>query len=192
MFTCCATVRATPPPQHHGPASRPARPGPDATGCGKSTLARLLTLVEPPSSGTLHVAGQNTAQADAATLQRLRKRVLPRVPGGGRQTVAAALDEPLSRHTPWPAADRHRRVALARALMLDPAVVVANLPTAGLDADGGAAILDLIVHLQAATGTALVMLNRDAAMAQRVAHEVLRLDEADGRLARPLDGLRAK
>ncbi|RML37566.1 Dipeptide transporter ATP-binding subunit, partial [Pseudomonas savastanoi pv. glycinea] len=44
-------------------------------GCGKSTLARALTLIEEPSSGSLKIAGQEVAGANKAERKQLRKDV---------------------------------------------------------------------------------------------------------------------
>src|SRR6202521_3799847 len=45
------------------------------SGCGKSTLARQVTTVERPTSGDLRLNGEDVADADRATLKRLRPQV---------------------------------------------------------------------------------------------------------------------
>jgi dipeptide transport system ATP-binding protein len=85
------------------------------SGCGKSTLARQLTLIEPPTAGALHIAGHDAAQADAATLARLRQRVQmvfqnPYASLNPRKTIAAALAEPLAINTALSKAERRERV----------------------------------------------------------------------------------
>ena len=45
------------------------------SGWGKSTLARQLTLIEPPTRGSLKIRGTDAATADKATLQALRRDV---------------------------------------------------------------------------------------------------------------------
>lgn len=44
-------------------------------GCGKSTLARLVTMIEPPTAGSLNIGGQEIAGASGATLRALRPKV---------------------------------------------------------------------------------------------------------------------
>src|SRR5262245_22737691 len=45
------------------------------SGSGKSTLSRILTLIEPPSSGTLLIEGADVTKADKATAKRLRREI---------------------------------------------------------------------------------------------------------------------
>ena len=183
------------------------------SGCGKSTLARQLTLIEPPTSGALFIDGRNAAQAaqaapaDKAALKALRQRVQmvfqnPYASLNPRQTIAAALAEPLRINTALNKAERtervaqmlqrvglrpehaaryphmfsggqRQRVAVARAMMLQPAVVVADEPTSALDVSIQAQILNLFMDLQEATATAYVFISHNLAVVEHVAHEVM-------------------
>ena len=177
------------------------------SGCGKSTLARQLTLIEPPTSGALFLDGNDAATASKATLKQLRQRVQmvfqnPYASLNPRQTIAAALAEPLAINTTLSKAERHervlqmlarvglraehaqryphmfsggqrQRVAVARAMMLAPAVVVADEPTSALDVSIQAQILNLFMDLQEAAGTAYVFITHNLAVAEHVAHDVM-------------------
>jgi len=96
------------------------------SGCGKSTLARQLTLIEPPTSGSLLIEGQDAAHADAATLKRLRQRVQmvfqnPFASLNPRKSIAATLAEPLVINTRLSQAERLERVeALVHKVGLRP------------------------------------------------------------------------
>jgi len=96
------------------------------SGCGKSTLARQLTLIEPPTSGSLLIEGQDAARADAATLKRLRQRVQmvfqnPFASLNPRKSIAATLAEPLVINTRLSQAERLERVeALVHKVGLRP------------------------------------------------------------------------
>src|SRR5262249_38136181 len=85
------------------------------SGCGKSTLARLLAMIEPPTEGALEIAGMDFARASPAERRQLRREVqiVFQNPYGSlnpRQTVGAALDEPLRVSTRMDASERERAV----------------------------------------------------------------------------------
>jgi len=96
------------------------------SGCGKSTLARQLTLIEPPTRGSLKIRGTDAATADKATLKTLRRDVQmvfqnPFASLNPRKTVATTLAEPLLINTALSAAERQERVeALATKVGLRP------------------------------------------------------------------------
>jgi len=119
-----------------------------------------------------------------------------------RKTIAAALAEPLVINTALAKAERgarvaqmlqrvglrpehaaryphmfsggqRQRVAVARAMMLQPAVVVADEPTSALDVSIQAQILNLFMDLQEATGTAYVFISHNLAVVEHVAHDVM-------------------
>lgn len=73
------------------------------SGCGKSTLARQLTLIEDPTSGSLHINGQDTAQLGKAAQKKLRTEIqmVFQNPYGSlnpRHTIGFQLTEPLDIH----------------------------------------------------------------------------------------------
>lgn len=74
-----------------------------------------------------------------------------------------------------------QRVAVARALAARPAILVADEPTASLDADSGAAVGALLVDLARETGATLIVATHDPRLTARLDGGALRL--ADGRLA---------
>ncbi len=93
------------------------------SGCGKSTLARQLTLIEPPTRGTLKIRGVDTASADVKALRRDVQMVFqnPFASLNPRKTIATTLAEPLLINTPLSAAERQERVeALATKVGLRP------------------------------------------------------------------------
>jgi dipeptide transport system ATP-binding protein len=86
------------------------------SGCGKSTLARAVTLVEPPTSGSLRLAGTDVVGANAEQLRALRPQVQmvfqnPYASLNPRKRVAQMLDEPLLLNTTLTGAERRERVA---------------------------------------------------------------------------------
>lgn len=85
------------------------------SGCGKTTLARLLTLIEQPTAGALVVDGRDITGMDPQAHALLRQRVQivfqnPFSSLNPRKTLAAILDEPLAINTGQSAAERRDRV----------------------------------------------------------------------------------
>ncbi|PXX39857.1 MULTISPECIES: peptide ABC transporter ATP-binding protein [Aquitalea] len=89
------------------------------SGCGKSTLARQLTLIEPPTAGSLLLEGQDAATASKAELKAMRTKVQmvfqnPYASLNPRQKIGTQLGEPLDINTSLSASEREERV---RAMM---------------------------------------------------------------------------
>lgn len=86
------------------------------SGCGKSTVARLLTRLIEPTSGAVRLEGEDLLAADAVQLRRLRGRIqlVFQDPYGSlnpRMTAGDMLAEPLQLHDIVPPAQRAARVA---------------------------------------------------------------------------------
>lgn len=159
------------------------------SGAGKTTLFYVLGLLEPPTSGTLRVAGTDASDLSDRARTRLRRETigvvfqdfqlvpdltvrenvaLPQEHAGDRDE--AWLDELLSRLDVADVADQYpatlsggekQRVAAARALANRPAVVLADEPTGQLDPDATERLLDLLVAVQDDVGTAVVAVSHD-------------------------------
>jgi len=178
------------------------------SGTGKSTLLHLLGGLDPPDAGTVHVAGRPVTGASERDLSALRRDeigfvfqffhlldelsgeanvLLPAgLPGAapgadargqglidrlGLRAVAGLAPHQLS-------GGEQQRFALARALVGDPSVVLADEPIGNLDAEAGAIVLDLLRGV-ADEGRAVIMVTHQpeaAAIADRV------LELRDGRL----------
>jgi len=87
------------------------------SGCGKSTLARQLTLIEPPTRGSLKIRGVDATSADLKTLRRDVQMVFqnPFASLNPRKTIETTLAEPLLINTPMTTLERRERVAVLAA-----------------------------------------------------------------------------
>lgn len=161
------------------------------SGSGKSTLLNLLSGLDAPDSGTLSWAGAPAApdrrarflgmvfqafylipELDALQNVLMSSRMLG-TPGAAERARARDL---LARvglaeraaHVPAKLSGGERqRVAVARALMNSPQLLLADEPTGNLDEVTGEAVVNLLLELCAETKTALVLVTHNAAHAAR-------------------------
>jgi putative ABC transport system ATP-binding protein len=179
------------------------------SGAGKTTLFRVLGLLEPPTSGEVYVEGEPTRslrEAERAAVRRetvgivfqdfqlvpdltaRENAALPQEHVRGNRDPAW-LDELFDRlgvadlAGQYPATlsgGERQRVAIARALANRPAVVLADEPTGQLDPDTAEQVLELLFEAREVSGTALVVVSHDRSLPDRFEAHV-RL--VDGRLA---------
>jgi ABC-type lipoprotein export system ATPase subunit len=178
------------------------------SGSGKSTLLHLLGGLDRPDAGTITVAGEPVTGATEKELSALRRRrigfvfqffhLLPELTGeanvllagrvrGAAPDAAARGRELVDRLGLREVADslpgrlsggEQQRFAIARALVNDPALVLADEPTGNLDVQAGAEVLRLL-RAGAEDGRAVVIVTHESAAAA-IADRVLTL--RDGRL----------
>jgi ABC-type lipoprotein export system ATPase subunit len=161
------------------------------SGSGKSTLLNLLSGLDTPDGGTIHWAGSAPApdrraeflgmvfqsfylipelNAEQNILMAARIRGAP-----GKAERARARDllarvglAERSRHLPMQLSGGERqRVAVARALINGPKLLLADEPTGNLDEHTGNAVVEQLLELCRETGTALVLVTHNIAHAQK-------------------------
>lgn len=181
------------------------------SGAGKSTLIRLLVRDEVPTHGDVFVAGHELSRATGRSIPRLRRqigivfqdfRLLPRktvrenvgfaleVTGTPRGRIAPAVERLLALVGLTGQADQRpsqlsggeqQRTAIARAMVHDPKVIIADEPTGNLDPLISWEIIQLLLRINE-MGTTVLMATHNADVVTALRKRVVALE--DGRIVR--------
>lgn len=180
------------------------------SGSGKSTLLGLLAALDYPDSGSVQLADKTLSRLDEDALAAIRQRemgfvfqsfhLLPTLTVAeniafpldiARRPDKARVDELIEavnlghrRHS-MPSqlsGGEQQRTAVARALVSRPKIVFADEPTGNLDEQNANQVMQLLLDLRQQTGSALVVVTHDAALA-KMADRVITMH--DGRILTP-------
>lgn len=192
------------------------------SGCGKSTTARAVLRLIDPTSGTVRFDGEDLAQVGPARLRALRREMQtvfqdPYASLDPRMDVRATLQEPFAIHGVdtdgvgnllevvglgaehagrYPhelSSGQRQRVGIARAIALNPKLVVCDEPVSVLDASLQAQILTLLDDLQRTLHLTYLLVAHDLEVVRHLAHRVavmylgriVEMAEGDSLFARP-------
>lgn len=176
------------------------------SGCGKSTVARLILCLEKPDSGSVLFRGRDIFSFKKKELKDFRKKVQivfqdPLSSLNPRKTCGSIIGEPMHIHktlTPREARQRvfelmqvvglqkdhfsryphqfssgqRQRIGLARALSLNPEVIVADEPVSALDVSIQAQTINLLMDLQQKLGLTYLFISHDLGVVKYVSTRV--------------------
>lgn len=161
------------------------------SGSGKSTLFHIIGGLTPPTEGTVSVAGKNLAAMSDADRTRMRRRIvgfvfqkfnlLPnltardniavsRYLGGSNSAPDPQFDEVLRvlgvaarlDHKPNAlSGGEQQRIAIARAIVNHPAILLADEPTGNLDTENSKAVLEVLRDLNGRLGQTILMITHN-------------------------------
>jgi len=166
-----------------------------ASGAGKTTLLYTLAGLETPEAGTVEFEGQSLYGLSGNVLARLRNKhmgfvfqsyfllpeltalenvLLPALIRGkselarGRDLLQrVGLSERIDHLPTELSGGEQQRVAIARSLINDPAILFADEPTGNLDSKNGEVIINLLLDLSKADTRTLVVVTHDENLASR-------------------------
>ena len=177
------------------------------SGCGKSTVARTLLLLEDATGGTAEFDEQDLFKLSGQRLKEVRRRIQvvfqdPYASLNPRMTVNEILTEPFKIHSDilpqpqWPNRIRElleqvglrpeyaaryphefsggqlQRIGIARALALNPDVLILDEPVSALDVSVQAQVVNLLEALQKQLGVAYIFIAHDLSVVRHISHRV--------------------
>ncbi|HEY2460279.1 MAG TPA: ATP-binding cassette domain-containing protein [Candidatus Acidoferrum sp.] len=177
------------------------------SGCGKTTLARMLLRLIEPDSGAINFAGQELTALRGEALRKLRRQMQmifqdpfaslnprmrvgeiiaeplaihePRLGGVERKQRAAAIgkrvglsEDSLRRYPHEFSGGQRQRIGIARALILQPKLVVADEPVSALDVSVGAQVLLLLQELQREFGLTYIFISHSLPVVAQIATRI--------------------
>jgi cell division transport system ATP-binding protein len=182
-----------------------------STGCGKSTLIKLLIRELEPASGSVMVAGKDINEMPRSRVPQLRRRIgtvfqdyklLPnrtvydnvayalQVTGTPRSEIKRQVPEILRmvglagkihNYPDQLSGGEQQRVSVARAFVNHPPLLLADEPTGNLDPETSIGIMQLLYRINR-SGTTLVVVTHDREMVDKMKRRVIQLHE--GRVVR--------
>ena len=176
-----------------------------ASGSGKTTLLQLLGILDKPDTGSIHFNGKDYAKASSTAASKMRQSgvgfvfqsfnlltelsaleniMLPGLFNSRKNTKKRALEllelvklSERATHKPNElSGGEQQRIAIARALINDPQIILADEPTGNLDPKTSEVIIELFGKLNKEHGKTIVMVTHDHALKSH-ATKVLELEK---------------
>src|SRR3989440_3344156 len=174
------------------------------SGCGKSTVGKLLLRLIEPTEGAIRLDGEDITHLSAGAMRPHRRRIQivfqdPYASLNPRLAAGRIVGEPLENYSDISPKEREARTAelfekvglradamkrypfefsggqrqrlgIARALALNPALIIADEPVSALDVSVQAQVLNLMMDLQEELGLAYLFVSHDLAAVEHIGH----------------------
>lgn len=183
------------------------------SGSGKSTLLYILSSLDTPSEGSIHISDNDLSKMKSEDLYKFRNEkmgfvfqfnyliaeltalenvLMPTMklnkknelrPYGENLLEQFGLKDKMSRYPRQLSGGEQQRVAIARALIMKPKYLFADEPTGSLDSINGGVVMEIIKDVNKNQGTTIILVTHDQEFAN-LAKKTIRL--VDGTIAKEL------
>jgi oligopeptide/dipeptide ABC transporter ATP-binding protein len=176
------------------------------SGCGKSTVGRVILRLIEPTAGTINVEGQDITSLNKAEMRPFRRQMQiifqdPFSSLDPRMTAGDIVGEPLRVHGVGRRGERREQVAqifervglrraqmdnyphqfsggqrqrigIARALALNPRLIIGDEPVSALDVSIQAQVINLLMDLQRELGLGYLFISHNLAVVEHISHKI--------------------